>query len=773
MRGRYWIFDIASDDNGERIYIWGLSQDGEPYLFVDTSFKDFFYVVDVNLDRLRTRLIEALGSRFREISINSSRKVVDGVTRDVYIVSGPEETLKLASRAITSFFGEGKIFEDDVRYTQKYILYKGLRVCEWYEVEHGDEIRLDGFKGYQLISYESAEEALQPDLKTVSIDFVISSVQGSPDPERDPVNAILVFDGDNIREFILEDGNDIRLIREFIDYIARLDPDVIISFYGNRMFYPYLVNRLKRAGLTVDIGRYPKEIHQSILGHFSIGGRINIDLYEYVDDIPFFQRKTLEELAEYLRIDGPNKVVDILLYNRYWREERDTLLEYISWRVKAMYAAYKALEGDIYTLSNVTGIPPDYVLTSSSGRQVEFYIMSEAVKRGLVIPRSVERYVRSYPGGLVIKPVVGLHKDVCVIDFKSMYPSLMIKYNISPETVVSSPVDEGFFFEEIGLGVRIDVDGLFPEILKTLLRLRNEARERLSNLSKTSPEYRLLDARQRIYKILANTVYGYMGWPQARWYSYEGASLVTYLGRRTISQAIEYASELGLEVIYGDTDSLFVRYDGDKVGRLLNRIESELGLEAKIDKIYRSILFTEAKKRYAGYTYDSSIDVVGLEYTRRDWCDYARELQYEVIKAVLIDGDKKKAIDIFRDYVSRIRKGEVPLEKLVIWEQITRSLKDYKANAPHIEVAKELEKRGWRIRRGMFIGYIVLKGSGPIYKRSVYYVEADPDKVDVNYYIYHQLLPVVHRVLSPLGVSRSSLEAVAAGTGRGLDMFMG
>jgi len=773
MRGRYWIFDIASDEKGEKIYIWGLSQDGTPYLFVDTSFKDFFYVLDVNIDRLKTRLIEALGSRYGDISIESTYKVVNGVEKEVFIVSGPEETLKLASRAITSFFGEDKIFEDDVRYTQKYILYRGLRVCGWYEVEYGDEMELKGYRGYQLISYSPIEEAIQPRMKAVSIDFVISSTQGSPDPDRDPINAIVIFDGEKLEKFVLEGGNDVKMVREVIDYIAKLDPDVVISFYGNRTFFPYLVNRFKRMGLTMDLGRFPKEIHQSILGHFSFGGRINVDLYEYVDDIPFFQRKTLEELAEYLKIDRPSKTIDILLYNRYWREYREELIEYISWRAKAMYAAFKALEGDIYILSNVTGIPPDYVLTSSSGRQIEFYIMSEAVKKGLVIPRSSERFVRSYPGGLVIKPVVGLHRDVCVIDFKSMYPSLMIKYNISPETVVSSPVEEGFFFEEVGLGVRIDVNGLFPEILRTLLRLRNEARERLSKIPKGSPEFRLLDARQRIYKILANTVYGYMGWSLARWYSFEGASLVTYLGRRTISQAIEYASELGLKVIYGDTDSLFVKYDEAKVGRLLDRIYNEMGLEAKIDKIYRSILFTEAKKRYAGYTYDGSIDIVGLEYTRRDWCDYARELQYEVIKAVLVEGDKKKAIDVFRDYVARIRKGVVPLEKLVIWEQITRNLRDYKANAPHIEVAKELERRGWRIRRGMFIGYIVLKGGGPIYKRSVYYVEADPEKVDVNYYIYHQLLPVVHRVLSPLGVSKSSLEAVAAGTGRGLDMFMG
>lgn len=773
MRGRFWLFDIASDDKGEEIYIWGLSRDGSPHLFIDNSFRDFIYVVDVNLERLRARLIEALGSRHSDLSIGSTSKVMDGVETEVYILSGPEDVVKVAERVIASSFGVDKVFENDVRYTQKYILYRGLKPAGWYDVEYGDSIDLGGYRGYKIMSYNHVDEVTHPELRIVSLDYIISSLHGSPDPQRDPVNAIVLFDGMDIRSFISDDGDDIKMIRHFIEYIDKIDPDVIVSFYGNRFFYPYIVNRFRSIDLSIELGRYPKEIHQSILGHFSFGGRINIDLYEYVDDIPFFQRKTLEELAEYLNIDQPNNSIDPLLYHKYWVDERDKLISYIGWRVKASYIAFKALENDIYTLSSVTGIPPDYVLTSSSGRQIEFYIMNEAVRKDLIIPRAVERHVRSYPGGLVIKPVIGLHRDVCVVDFKSMYPNLMIKYNISPETVVSEPVDESIFFEEIGLGVKSGVEGLFPEILRTLLRLRNEARDRLLKISKASPEYNLLDARQRIYKILANTVYGYMGWPQARWYSFEGASLVTYLGRKAISQAIKYAEEYGLKVIYGDTDSLFIYYDEAKVNNLLSRIYKELGLEAKIDKIYRSILFTEAKKRYAGYTYEGGIDIVGLEYTRRDWCQYSRELQYEIIKAVLVDGDKKRAMDIFREYVSRIRRREVPLEKLVIWEQITRSLRDYKANSPHIEVAKKLERRGWRIRRGMFIGYIILKGGGPLYRRSTYYVDADLDDVDINYYIYNQLLPVVYRVLSPLGIPRSSLEAVAAGTGRGLDMFMG
>ncbi|HIQ13155.1 MAG TPA: hypothetical protein EYH44_02050 [Thermoprotei archaeon] len=773
MRNRFWLFDIASDDRGERIYIWGLSRDGSPHLFIDDSFKDFIYVLDVNLERLKARLIEALGSRYSDLSIESTYKILNGVKTKAYILSGSEEILKIAERVITSSFGVDKVFEGDVRYTQKYILYRGFKPAEWYDVEYGELLNLGGYKGYKLISFKHVADIPNPKLKVLSLDYVITSQHGSPDPQRDPVNAILLFDGRDIKSFIAEDGDDIEMIRHFTKYVEKADPDVIVSFYGNRVFYPYIVNRFKTIGLSIDLGRYPKEIHQSILGHFSFGGRINIDLYEYVDDIPFFQRKTLEELAEQLNIDRPKNYVDPLLYHKYWVDERDKLIKYIGWRVRTLYKAFRALENDIYTLSSVTGIPPDYVLTSSSGRQIEFYIMNQAVRKGIIIPRVIERSVRSYQGGLVIKPVVGLHKNICVVDFKSMYPSIMIKYNISPETIVSSELDDSIFFKEVGLGVKTSVEGLFPEILRTLLRLRDDARDKLLKIPRSTPEYNLLDARQRIYKILANTVYGYMGWPQARWYSYEGASLVTYLGRKAISQAIKYAENLGLKVIYGDTDSLFIYYDEAVVEDLLNRIYEELGLEAKVDKIYRSILFTEAKKRYAGYTYEGNIDIVGLEYTRRDWCQYSRELQYEVVKAVLVDGDKKKAIDIFREYVSKLRKREIPLEKLVIWEQITRNLQDYKANSPHIEVAKNLERRGWRIRRGMFIGYIILKGSGPLYKRSTYYVDADIDDIDINYYIYSQLLPVVHRILSPLGVSRSSLEAVATGTGRGLDMFMG
>jgi len=348
----------------------------------------------------------------------------------------------------------------------------------------------------------------------------------------------------------------------------------------------------------------------------------------------------------------------------------------------------------------------------------------------------------------------------------------MIKYNISPETIVKSSEGNVVYFDEIGYGVRSDIRGLIPTILEELIRRRDEIRSRLKSLDPSSREYKLLDARQRVLKILANTMYGYMGWIGARWYSYEGASIVTYLGRRTISLSIDKAKELGLNIIYGDTDSIFVDYNIDLINELIKWVSDTLGLEAKIDKVFKKILFTEAKKRYAGLTEDGSIEIVGLEYVRRDWCDYAREAQYVIVKNLLEGASKDKLLNLFRDFVRRLRRKEVDIRKLIIWEQITRPLSEYKVNAPHIEVAKSLSQEGWRIKKGMFIGYIINKGSGPLYKRAVHYTKADPNYIDWDYYIYNQLLPAIVRILSPVGISEKTLESIARGGGVGLDMFV-
>ncbi len=776
MRRKYWFYDVSSGDyeGKEVIWLWTVDEEGAYHIIVDPNFKNYFYVdaEDIDLGDLKLNL----ASHISGASLLEIRNVVKkfyGVERRFYELSGPNEHIKEAIQVLRRIYGEEKLFEDDIRFTNKYILVKGLNPCTWYEFEVEPLYERNGVVFELLTGFHGeSHQMTYPPLKILSIDMVIASKYGAPDPKKDPVLYIVVYDGKEFREFLYE-GSDKEILKEFDSTVDQLSPHIILTFNGNGFIWPYLIERTRHLGSPLTIGMLGIDIHQSLYGHTSIAGRVHVDLKEYAEDLPMLQRKTLEELATFLGFEVEAQPVDELQYYYYWINDRKRLIEYVKWRAYILYKAFHIIRDQLFSLSSITGIPPDYVFTASSGRQAEYYIMRKAIEYNEVIPKVSQRGFRSYPGGLVLKPVKGLHRDIAVIDYKSMYPTIIMKNNISPETVVTSPGPNIIFYDELSIGVKTDVKGLFPQILDHLVEERDRVRRLMASMDRETVEYRVLDARQRVLKILANTLYGYMGWLGARWYSWEGASLVTYLGRRVISRSLRKAEEIGLKVIYGDTDSLFTVYDRDKVDDLLRWIREELGLEAKIDKIYKRLLFTEAKKRYAGITYDGIVDVVGLEYVRRDWCDYARETQYILIKMILEDASKDKMIDVLRDRIRRLRKREVPISELVIWEQITRPLEEYKANAPHIAVARRLAAEGWRVKRGMFIGYIILSGEGPLYKRAVHYLEADPKEIDVEYYIYNQVLPVAKRVLEPVGVSQKTLESIASSSGFGLDAFTG
>lgn len=775
MRDDYWLYDISTGeyDGKEVIWLWCLDEGGNVHILIDPVYKNYFYVSleSIEEDQLRRYLISEFGRRADEMVEEVTKNLLGSQKRFIKITC-EENLVREVAQKLRRKLGEHALYEDDIRITIKYLIDKKLSPSSWYEIDVEPLYSHDGLQ-YCIVKEVKSELADKPapSLKTISVELLAVSKLGTPDPQKDPIQYVVVYDGVDYKELTVE-RDDVNVLRDVSEYIRSVNPNVIVTFRGNTFIWPYLVERAKYRGVKLNIGLPDAEPHQSLYGHFSIAGRLNVDLKEYVDDIPALQRKTLEELADLLGLPEPEVYIDEFRLYDYWVKNKEVVKNYLKWRAKVLWNAYKILEDHILSLSNITGIPADFVLTASSGRQIEHYIMRKTREFNEVIPKVLERPFRTYPGGLVLEPKPGLHRDVAVIDYKSMYPTLILKHNISPETISTKAGVNVTYYEEAGVGVRNDIKGLFPTIVETLLKERDAIRVRMKNIPKESDEYRILDTRQKILKVLSNTVYGYMGWRDARWYCFEGASLVTFLGRNVIGKSLKKAEELGLKVIYGDTDSLFVHYDKDKVDKLITWISEELGLEAKVEKVYRTVLFTEAKKRYAGVTVDNKIDVVGLEYVRRDWCDYARETQYEFIKMVLSDHvDRNKIINEFRNRISKLRSRAVPVEKLIIWEQITRPLDEYKANAPHISVARKLVEAGWKITKGIFIGYVIHKGEGPLYKRAVHYTEADLKLIDVDYYIMNQVLPVVKRIVEPIGISEKTLLSVATTSWTGLDTF--
>jgi DNA polymerase I len=261
--------------------------------------------------------------------------------------------------------------------------------------------------------------------------------------------------------------------------------------------------------------------------------------------------------------------------------------------------------------------------------------------------------------------------------------------------------------------------------------------------------------------VITNATYGYAGWIGARWYIKPVAEAVTAWGRYTITSAIKMAKNLGLDVIYGDTDSIFIKYEHEKVEKLSKVIEENLGLEIKPDKIYSRILFTEAKKRYCGLMLDGRLDMVGLEVVRGDWANVAKNIQEKVLEIILKEQPIKraveKAVEYVRKYIIDLRNKSVPYRDLVIWKTLTKPLEEYEVKAPHVEAAKLLQKEGWMLTVGDKVGYVITLGSGKLYERVKPYTLASYNEVDIEYYVTNQVIPAALRVLSLFGVREEEL----------------
>jgi DNA polymerase I len=340
----------------------------------------------------------------------------------------------------------------------------------------------------------------------------------------------------------------------------------------------------------------------------------------------------------------------------------------------------------------------------------------------------------------------------------------MVKYNISPDTLVSGKEEDIFEVPEVGHHFLKSPPGFYKIVLSQLIASRQAAKREAAKTPRGTREHKILKAREKATKVITNATYGYAGWAGSRWYSREVAESAAALGRDTINKSIELAKTLGLKVLYGDTDSLFVQYEEKLVDRFIREVDKSLGLEINLGQLYKRILFTEAKKKYAGLLDSGELDVVGMEAIRGDWSNLARDVQNEVLILVLQDGNPERAKSYVRNLTKTLESAKVPKSSLVIWKTLTKRPDDYEVNAPHVEVARKMAREGWPVSTGEKVGFIITKKSGKLYQKAEPHFKVSPDQVDYEYYIHNQIIPAAARVLEVFGIGEKDL--VASGSGQ-------
>lgn len=751
------------EDPSLSIRIWAVCSDGRRIVVFDDRFRQYFFIIP--REGYSSKLLEELKIP-GILSYEVERKFFGKPIKALKVESNSIKLLDDVLARISKSRYVDKILEDDIRASTHYMLDKQVKLCNWVEADV-EPLDVDGFKvdgAYRVIGGLKAVDTLIPQLRVLAFHIYPLSRSGSPNPDTDPIAVITVGTSDGyIEQYTLNDGER-SMLKSFVEFIESYNPDVIVGFESNKFYWPFINKRALLNDVKLSIGRDGSVPHTSVYGHISIPGRISLDLYDFVEDLYEVKSKDIEGLAEYLGLKLARKPIPDFKVSELWSRDSNSRVEVIESSRMLVEAMLKLSEDVIplcLQLSSIVGLPPDHVFTAAVGFRVESHLMFEAIGRGELIPKRGEVEYERYVGAIVLEPKPGIHEDILVLDFKSLYPSLIIKYNVSPDTYIEDDEALGVdFYEapEVRHKFRKEPIGMYPEALSKLLKARDEVRAKLKEVEPGTTLYKLLDARQKAIKIVANATYGYAGWIGARWYMRPVAESVAAWGRATLRSVLDYASKIGLKIVYGDTDSIFVEYDEAKIDKLVRFVEEDLGLDIKPDVRYRRVLFTEAKKRYIGLTEDGRIDFVGFEAVRGDWSILAKIVQEAVADSILRERSIAKAITVSRDYIGMARKGILPLEYFIVWKTISKPLEEYKVKAPHIEAARKLIAKGFKISPGNRIGYVIVKkASQKLYEKAEPYIYTKVEDIDVDYYIENQILPAALRILEVLGVRREQI----------------
>jgi DNA polymerase I len=765
----FWLLDLNHEahEGKSAIWLWGVTHDNKRVLVIDPNFQAYFYLLPKkgqDIGQLKERIEREKPHPSVERVVIEKRKRLAEERQVLKIFCKDSDTLEKCARECVKQLGVETSYEDKLRYSIKYQIEFEIRPCQWYHVDGAEsnadprkyhvDMVLDASGHPRSIPRENA-----PKLRLVAFSILAVSPTGSPSPLRDPVNLVAWKSNEGQASTIQSEKNsDDEIIERLSKVHQKFDPDVVFTFGGNTFDWPYLIKRANKTDAKLSVGRDEGPARQSLYGHFSLTGRANIDLLDFSGDLYDVKIKTVENVARFLGVEASIPMIDETEYYERWTgHDHSALVKQLEGQaVSVSNVGEDALD---YTLqlSNLSALPPDQVLAAAVGFRVDSYLMMEAHRLGELIPAREELNIIPYKGAIVLEPSVGLHDRVAVLDFSAMYPSLMVKYNISPDTLVDKGGEDVFEVPEVGHHFRKNPPGFYKIVLSQLIASRQTAKREAARTPRGTPEHKILKAREKATKVITNATYGYAGWAGSRWYSREVAESAAALGRDTINKSIDLAKNLGLKVLYGDTDSLFVEYKEKLVNQFIKEIDKNLGLEINLGQLYKRILFTEAKKKYAGLMDDGELDIVGMEAIRGDWSNLARNVQNEVLKLVLEDANPTRAKSYVTNLVKDLGSAKVPKSSLVIWKTLSKRPDEYEVNAPHVEVARKMAKEGWPVSVGDKVGFIITKKPGKLYQKAEPHFKVSLDQVDYDYYVRNQIVPAAARVLEVFGITEEDL----------------
>ena len=566
-------------------------------------------------------------------------------------------------------------------------------------------------------------------------------------------------------------NNERQLLKQFSQWLQDYDPDAIIGWALVQFDFQILCARARELGVRLRLGRGGEEIRWlagqgSRPARLYMPGRVALDGIEVMRSATWqFESFALENVAQQMLGRGKNitkpqdRGEEI---QRMYQEEPASLVKYNLEDCRLVWDIF--IKADLMAFlierARLTGLPMDRI--GGSSQAFDHLYLPRLHRQGYVAPAFASGQAGDSPGGFVMDSKPGLYRNVLVLDFKSLYPSIIRSFQIDPLGLIQGLQEDDAVNGYKGAQFSRN-QSILPDIIGDLWAARDVAKANNNMPLSTS------------IKIVMNSCYGVLGSSVCRFYDQRLASSITLRGHAILNQTKDLIQQQGMQVIYGDTDSVFVwlgdetisldqvQAKGNALAQLLNewwtnhlKVEFELKsyLEIEFETYFSRFVMptirgqeTGSKKRYAGITVtpDGSTKMLfkGLEQVRTDWTKLARELQAELYQRVFND---QPYVDLIKPLLEQIRAGQLD-HKLVYRKRLRRPLVEYQKNVPpHVQAARKAET--WRLQnqlpsaysKGGWIEYVItLTGPEPL--------EMSPNNYDYEHYIDRQVEPVVDGIL--------------------------
>ncbi|PSK44014.1 hypothetical protein B9Z65_1731 [Elsinoe australis] len=617
------------------------------------------------------------------------------------------------------------------------------------------------------------------------------------------------------------------LLSVFMALLQKADPDVLIGHKLDDVDFSLILSRMreKKTPGWHRIGKlkrseWPKNLGKGGGSFWTerqlAAGRLHCDLANDFGKSSMRQCQSwsLDEMCE-LVLGGDNKRRDM---------DSDAALRMASSRAGLMNYI-KLVEADTYFIAaiaiKVQLLPLSKVLTNLAGNswartlsgtrseRNEYILLHEFHRNKYICPdkynskaKQVEEDAEGedgegakkkdkFKGGLVFEPEKGLYdKFVMVMDFNSLYPSIIQEFNICFTTVERNTGEDDDQAPEVPSDTANK--GILPRLIRTLVSRRREVKKLMKDKNAAPDQLKTWNIKQEALKLTANSMYGCLGYTKSRFYARPLAMLTTSKGREILQSTRDLAeSEHGLRVIYGDTDSVMVNTNVDNMAdamKIANEFQKAVNeryelLEIAVDNIFRRLLL-HAKKKYAAINmvekdgkWVEKLEVKGLDMRRREYCQLSKETSTNLLNFLLSGEDPETVVtqihDHLRELASLMREQSIPSNKYTIFTQLGKDPKDYPQgnSMPSVQVAFKLQARGKRVKAKDVMSFVICgdnDGKQESAAKNAYPMDEvlNPEfslKPDIDYYLHKQILPPVERLCAPISGTNVTLLAECLG----------